>query len=272
MAAMSTLRFAPTRFPAPVTRARTIGDFILSETRYGSEATLSTHAHEYACLVFAMEGTFEERCGATERTVAPGMLIIRPPGEPHSDRFGRAGGRCLNVELPPPWLSSVRHQTRSDSFTGTPFDLLGRRLCDELRNGDGASPIAVESIVLELLAGGDRAQRRARHAPPQWLVTARDIVHHRMSERFTLSMIASQVGVHPIHLAASFQHFFGQSVGAYLRFLRIGDACRRLKESDEPLADIALAAGFCDQSHFGRTFKRIMRATPRQYRAWSRAS
>src|SRR4051812_46839211 len=149
MTGMTTLRFAPTQFPAPVTRAKTVGDFTISETRYGSEASLRTHAHEYACFVFVIEGTFAERSGSIDRTGTPGMLILRPAEEPHSNRFGRAGGRCLNVELPPAWLA--RNATAFDhslSLTAAPFDLLGRRLCDELRNGDDASPLAVESIVL----------------------------------------------------------------------------------------------------------------------------
>ena len=62
----------------------------------------------------------------------------------------------------------------------------------------------------------------------------------------------------------------GQTVAAYIRQKRIEYACRALAETDAPLADVALAAGFADQSHLGRTFKRIMRTTPAAYRAASR--
>ena len=34
----------------------------------------------------------------------------------------------------------------------------------------------------------------------------------------------------------------------------------------KPIVDIALAAGFCDQSHFTRTFKRAIGVAPSQYR------
>jgi len=265
---MNTLRFAPTRFPAPVTRAATIGDFTISETRYRGDASLSTHEHEYACFVFVVEGTFLDRCGGDERAVAPGTLILRPAGDPHSNRFGPAGGRCLNLELPPSWLEEVHLPDVSVTFPG---DLLGRRLYDEFRAGDDLSLPALESIALALLADADRVRRRPPNAPPAWLSRARELLRDRMEERFTLASIAGEVGVHPIHLAAAFQRFFGQSVGAYVRRLRIAESCRRLKETDMPLVDVALAAGFCDQSHFGRTFKRLLHATPRQYRAWSRS-
>jgi AraC family transcriptional regulator len=48
--------------------------------------------------------------------------------------------------------------------------------------------------------------------------------------------------------------------------LRIEDACRRLATSDAPLVAIALDAGFADQSHFAKTFKRQTGMTPAEYR------
>jgi AraC family transcriptional regulator len=56
-------------------------------------------------------------------------------------------------------------------------------------------------------------------------------------------------------------------VGDYVRKLRIEYACHELVASARPIVDIALAAGFCDQSHFTRTFKLAVGSSPSQYRA-----
>jgi AraC family transcriptional regulator len=264
------LRYSPTRFPAAILRSRTIGSFVLTETRYDDRASLATHAHEYGCLVFVVDGTFRERCQSVQRDGAPGMVIVRPEGEPHSNRFGRGGGRCLNVELPPQWLSRVRECTRvfdtSAAFTGGAFPILGRRLIDELAHADDVSPLAVESLVLGVFADGARDARCNASLPPRWLLKAKDVIHDRLASRLTLEELAGEVGVHRVHLAASFRRHFGQSVAAYIRQSRVETACRALSESDAPLADVALQAGFADQSHFGRTFKRFMRTTPAAYR------
>jgi AraC family transcriptional regulator len=78
--------------------------------------------------------------------------------------------------------------------------------------------------------------------------------------------LAAAVGVHPVHLARVFRKFHACSVGDYVRQLRIEYASRQLATTDQPLANIALAAGFADQSHFSRTFKQHTRMLPTEFR------
>jgi AraC family transcriptional regulator len=54
--------------------------------------------------------------------------------------------------------------------------------------------------------------------------------------------------------------------------LRIEYACNELATTESPIVDIALSAGFCDQSHFTRTFKRLTGLVPSQYRDALRTS
>jgi AraC family transcriptional regulator len=61
-------------------------------------------------------------------------------------------------------------------------------------------------------------------------------------------------------------------MGEYLRRLRIGRAARQLAESETPLAEIALAAGFADQSHFSNVFRRQTGMSPSSFRRSVRTS
>ena len=54
--------------------------------------------------------------------------------------------------------------------------------------------------------------------------------------------------------------------GCVVRHVRVEFARRELAVSEAPLGDIAAAAGFCDQSHFSRLFKRYIGLTPAEYR------
>jgi AraC family transcriptional regulator len=70
----------------------------------------------------------------------------------------------------------------------------------------------------------------------------------------------------PISLARSFRRHFGISVAGFLRQVRVEAAQQLLRSSTESLAEIALSAGFADQSHFTRVFHQETGATPLQYR------
>jgi AraC family transcriptional regulator len=271
------LHYSRNRFPASIVRTRAVADFIVTETRYGAFASLPCHAHEYACVVLVLRGSFEERFDSSqERMGEPGMVIVRPAGESHSDRYLRAGGRCLNIELSPRWVAHARGQLpvldRSAAFRSSTFAMFGRRLHEELTHPDEVSPLAIESLTMSLLVDFARAEQRSTQPRsmaqgPSWLQRVKERIQDDFSARVTLEDLASEAGIHPVHLATTFRRFYGTTVASYLRQLRIEYACRELLGSDAPLADIALAAGFADQSHFGRVFKRATRMTPAEYRA-----
>ena len=59
--------------------------------------------------------------------------------------------------------------------------------------------------------------------------------------------------------------------GRYIINTRINRACILLETTDRLISDIALSVGFCDQSHFIRTFKKIRGLTPSAYRRHHRS-
>jgi AraC family transcriptional regulator len=252
-------RFSPTRFPAPIVRSRAFGEVVLSETHYGPGSVLATHAHEYACLAVVLDGTFRERFGRDERLGRPGLVIVRPEGEPHEDVFDSGGGICLNVELPPGWVARMAPLRLAPSAA---FSFAGRRLHRELLDPDDLSQLEVESLIVGLLA-----DRGAPAPAPRWLGRAKELMHAEFAGKLTLDAIARVAGVHPVHLAATFRRVCGVTVAAYVRQLRMDFACRELTATSKPLTEIAYAAGFADQSHFCRLFRQALRMTPRAYRA-----
>jgi AraC family transcriptional regulator len=93
-----------------------------------------------------------------------------------------------------------------------------------------------------------------------------DLLRERCCDPWSLADVATEAGVHPGYLASAFRRHFGCTVGEFIRRQRIALACRALADGNKPLADVALLAGFADQSHFTRTFKRQLGLTPAAYR------
>jgi AraC family transcriptional regulator len=93
-----------------------------------------------------------------------------------------------------------------------------------------------------------------------------ELLHERAPAAPSLADLAAEAGVHPAHLSRAFRRRFGMTVCEYSRKLRLEWAAARLIE-ERSLAQIAVEAGFADQSHFTRSFRRHFGVTPGRYRA-----
>jgi AraC family transcriptional regulator len=134
---------------------------------------------------------------------------------------------------------------------------------------DPASRLIAEGLLFEITGEFFRAERRETRRPG-WLAKAIEMIQDNFPRRLTLISIADEVGVHPVHLAQSFRRFHGCTIGDYVRRIRIDYACQELVRSDTSFTDLAIGAGFADQSHFTRTFKRAIGISPAHYRANAR--
>jgi transcriptional regulator GlxA family with amidase domain len=57
-----------------------------------------------------------------------------------------------------------------------------------------------------------------------------------------------------------------QPPAAYLRRLRVDEASTLLRETELPLREIAMRSGFYSTRHLMRTFQRVHRVGPSEYR------
>ncbi len=267
---MST-QLAPGSYYGEALRSRKVGGFELSERVYPPGFRTPKHTHKRALFCFVMAGNYTETYGGRMLECKSSALLFHPPGELHAEHFHDAGGRSFIIEMEPGWLAQIRKQLavadNSADFRGGVFELLARKLYREFAQLDSASPLIIEGLMMEML--GETVRRSPapeRHSPPRWLQQARELLHARFTENLTLAEVARNVGVHPVHLAQTFHKTYECTIGDYVRRLRIEYACHELAASARPIVDIALAAGFCDQSHFTRTFKRAIGAAPSQYR------
>jgi AraC family transcriptional regulator len=257
-----------------IVRSRQVTGFILTETTYHPGHETPRHSHELGYFYTVLDGSYRETLGKTTSEYAPPALAYRPGGEAHSHACGRAGGRCFNIyPVPAERFSDCLEKLGAADIDGALVPWLLTRLYREFRRTDSASPLAIEGLALELLAEAARRSDNptSRRRPPPCLEQARALLHARFCESLTLAEIAEAVGVHPVYLARVFRAQYSCTIGEYTRQLRIELACRQLATSDTPLVAIALDAGFADQSHFTKTFKRLVGVTPGQFRAASRS-
>jgi AraC-like DNA-binding protein len=250
-------------------RERRIGELTLRDYRYGSGHFVPCHLHELAYLSVVLDGGFDERGDGAPLACTEGTVGFYPEGESHTNRFHRGGGHVLRVDMAPAWLDRVRERStafaRTVEFRGAEARALGRRLHRAFASADPGSGLAAEGLTLELLGLAQGAAAGETRAPA-WLVRIEDLLRSRFRESIPLTEMAAEVGIHPSHLARVFRAHHGCTIGAFVRQLRVDEACRRLRRSDTDLAALAGELGFVDQSHLGRVFKQRTGLSPAEYR------
>ncbi len=266
------MKLSPGQMGGAIVRAESVTGLRLTETFCLPNHRAPKHWHELFHFCLIRDGSYTEYCGGKVRECAAYSLISHPPGETHSSLYHGRGASSFVIEVERDWLELARqHSVVLDEAvyfrSGTPV-WLAARLYDEFRRMDKASPLAIQGLALELLAAASRQGAKPRERnPPRWLERTVEILHSSFPDVPRLSSLARAAGVHPVHLARTFRTHHNCTPGEYVRRLRVEAACRKLSLTDAPLSVIALSAGYCDQSHFSRNFKKAMGMTPAQYRA-----
>lgn len=268
-----------TRFPPEARKLRRVeaAGFTVTEGVHHHGADLPWHHHDTPTICFVLQGSFTELWRGGSVACSGSTLKITPAGERHWDRFNRGDVRGLLIEASDTQVAAIRPYSavldQRLCFQGGQLAGIAWRLYDELRKMDAATPLAIEGLLLELVAAASRLRDGNGHATPaRWLEEARDRIHAELAARPTLSGLADSVGVHPVTLARAFRRSFGCTVGEYVRSLRIERAALQLAQTNLSLAEIALAAGFSDQSHFSNLFRRHTGLSPFRFRSAVRSS
>lgn len=222
---------------------------------YFAGTKVANHSHEQAVFCIALKGTCRELFAGRVRHYDALSVQFLPRHQCHALDFSYADTRAFSIDVGRPWLERAREYSlqldNSIHCHGGLLPAMMMKLYREYRLKDSASRLAIEGLVLEMLAEVSRRHvKSTEKLPPPWLERAVEMLTERLAERLTLTELANAVGVHPVHLSRQFRRFKRCTMGEYVRQLRVERACSQLQNSEEPLAAIAIAAGFSDQSHF----------------------
>lgn len=265
-----------TSTPAPTALRRVgIRGMTLTEGMHPAGSSLPWHDHGGPTLCFVLEGAFAEYMRGTVIDCRPSTFKITPAGERHWNRFHLGDVHGLLIEIDTDCRAGLepfeRVLSRAHHSEGGVTSHLARRLYAEFRAEDEAATLAMEGLLLELLAAVSRSQDDSRAPAPTWAKRALALLRDAPGHHHSLASIAGEVGVHPATLSRGFRRTYGCSLGQMQRRIRLDFAAEQLSGTDRPLAVIAQQAGFFDQSHFTNSFTRYLGTSPLRYRRAVRA-
>ena len=111
-----------------------------------------------------------------------------------------------------------------------------------------------------------RATIKATDIPVEF-AAALDHFESNVAAPITPSKLARDARLALHRFARLMKRYFGLTPSQYIAKTRIAAASRLLRETNQSVADIALACGFYDHSAFTRAFRAVTGVTPTQFRA-----
>ena len=247
------------------------GGALLSELRHERSRQFPHHCHEQAYFGLLLAGGYNERLGSRSFPQRPTTLAFHPPWTDHHDEIEAPGTRMLIVEAAPHLLDRARDGAppalEFRLFAGGRPVGLAAGLYRELRRGEPGADLRIEELLLDLLAAALCPPGRDESREPAWLRRVDALLRDGFREALALDRLAAEAGVHPVHLTRTFRRFRGCTPGEQLQQLRVERVCEGLADPELSLAELALDAGFADQSHCTRVFRRLVGLTPGAVRA-----
>lgn len=223
-------------------------------------ARFRRHEHGGLHLCCVTRGGFAEAVRGGSQEVGEGAVRLSPAAR-HDLDFAPAGATCVLIHLDDGADGILgRVPARSLFLRDEWLRGLVARLAAVIAGAGPAADLELDGVVTELLAqvarrtaaaAGGAAAAVSAGAPPAWLRRAFEMLHDPAPCAPSLAAVAAAVGVHRVHLARTFRDHYGEPIGSRTRRLRLQRALRLL-EGDLPLAQIAAAAGYADQSHMTR--------------------
>jgi AraC-like DNA-binding protein len=242
-----------------------------------SRRSFPRHSHDEFGIGLVDAGGHRSWSDRGQVEAGPGHFISTNPGEVHDGSAIGNGSRSwrilyLGADLLAELCADVAESTPAGScftapvFADAPLRAAFERAFAHARVQDSREPLAAESDLLTLIAGLGRhstARRPVSGATPD-IRRARQRIDADPAARLSLAGLAHEASMSRFQLLRAFARETGLTPHAYILQRRIALA-RRLLVAGASLPDVALSAGFCDQSHLTRCFVRHLGVTPRRY-------
>jgi AraC-like DNA-binding protein len=236
------------------------------------------HAHETFTFALIESGIEEFSYGGSLLRAGPGGVALLNPDMVHTGQAGTPEGWAYRVLYPDPGLvagvaADLGWRRGTPSFPETVvYDARSARLLRAAHiAAEHGDRLASSSLLRAALAGLLRAHARpgdrgaaGQGRSPAAVRAVRDLLAGRLADPPSLDDLASECGMSPFALVRAFRAETGLPPHAYVNHLRVRLA-RRLLDGGLAPAEVAARAGFADQAHLTRHFKRVVGVPPGAY-------
>lgn len=257
---------------------------------------MAPHAHDRAEIMYLLRGRCRIQLFEGDRqqefTMGVGEFVLIDAGMMHALQVDES---CymVNVEFSfrpnPPlmtmqslmaaspalaqWLRELRPWQRGKDDSGMLYAALSAVVDDYFHAADVDTALK-EIHIAQMLVHLATALMDDKAAGKGYVYVRRcvNLLSERMSEDARIEELARELGISAAYLQRLFRQVHGMTIIDYLNRMRIERAKLLLLNTDDPVVEIAMEAGFNSRQHFTRVFTSLEGISPQKYRREKRNS
>ncbi len=253
------MKLPPTKYLGKTKHIRKLENYCLSVSSHDTEDDTPEHCHINPYLSLNLGAEYIEHDGFAKRIIESGNVILRPSHYIHQNTFNQNSGLCFNIEATSRNSQKILVLFSQKNIHFSCFEVI--RLLTKTFNDyyDHELDCLITETMLQKLETQDTKR------VPHWYFKVIEKVKDDYADSLSLKSIADCVSLHPNYLAKKFKNLNGSTLGDFIRYTRLENACLKLN-STKRLTDISYETGFYDQSHFSHAFRSTFNMSPRQLR------
>jgi AraC family transcriptional regulator len=225
---------------------------------------IGAHRHDWPLLTIPALGGYDEEYEDGSVAVSGPAVVLHPPGRCHANCIHERGMETITIEFDASWLrtdEALPALQGSHVWKGGAVVLAARALAREWHD-PAATEVKLQQATAAFLVA--TLGRKAKPAPKWFERAAARIASDPPA---TANDLAVTLGLHPRWFAHAYRSIAGEGLQETVMRRRTEQAVHLLRTTDQPIAQVALATGFCDQSHMNRVIRHLTGRTPARVRA-----
>ena len=261
------------------------GESFLLELHKGKTAQCGRHRHAgMAEIMLVQKGPLQHILNGRKQTEERGHLILIREQDVHELRGKKVA--YINLAFPLRWFTALESLWEAPGFfesllssevtprvhvTGPQLVRLEKLLqrIFTARRGVAARHLFahfLHEVLKDSFAAFLAKPNDAARQLPEWLRDTKAWIDAQPMHQVTIAAVYKRAGRCAEHISRSFRKYFGGTLSDYLNQRRLEGAAAHLSNSNYPITEVSLAAGFENLSYFCRLFRRHYKLSPRDYR------
>lgn len=240
-------------------RLRTLSGAHAVRVSHAPDRTIGAHDHDWPHLTIHLLGDCtEEYDGATVVLDRP-AAIFHPASSHHRNAVGADGLETFGIVFDPDWLREPALRKALDrpvSWRGSAVGARARALAAAWQDGSWGEG-RLKAATVDFF----RAALDSKRPPdPPWLATVTAAL--RRPSPPSTAELSEALQLHPAWLARAYRAATGEGIRETILRRRVQCAHALILRRTSSISDVAMAAGFSDQSHMTRSFQALLGASP----------